>query len=1006
MTKLHAGRAFTRLILLALCLQFSNLHAEPLSVTFIDKEGDTFIDPINGVDGGDIIEGRIFFGEALAPLDFEFESAPNNPFFNNGQFLALGGTALNLDNPANAVAAPGTLASSLMAPQRFLTICCTFGLPVVDFWQVGDKVAVHRAYGFEAADIDLPASLNCVSCSWLFGVNTFTVEGFADEFETPFSSFGIASRHPRAMTFGFLERDDTGQDLNGILYFRIGDFLGAAATATGPLVSAIENRFGNPQDHQEDSLRNLIIETSTGTAGQTTDKDGLIALVGFPFQSYPDNRAGPFSEFFVQPRDLTDARIGIKLTELSNTGLVEARMVAKDVSGSLLATQAMPLTGTELYWRMRFSDFSELVSGANFDPAQVVDFWVELFASAPVPDPAPATEILINRVDIEVRQPKVRLVAEDPVLRFGESTRLSWQSAEAQSCTGTGLLAATLPTSGSVIVSDVGQASISCTAANSQTFAATDSVTIRRASRSVLFADPAGDATGSTDIRSLRLDVAENGWYQVSAETGASAMFPEGPVAVSVRFYNGDVDTYDVASAVLLGENGAPGNLRTRRAYLSNPTQKLVLSGRAPKLIDWKTGDRIALDTSVFGNPNVGDIERTSLLFHGGNDVSNFFDSFTAGLVSRLGNAPIGYVAAIADVNANGVEDIALLRQGSITAEIRDGQTGTLLRIMSFLGSDFDPAGITSFPDADGDGNAELAVLATRISDGRIAVEIRNVAGAEAPRTIWFAPGHAAIGMAAISSDADMNGVPELAVLSRRNSDGRGLVEVKNAFGATNPRALWAGAGLTPIDVDVLDDADGNGVAEVAILSTRNSDGRIVAEVKNAAGATMPHAVWFAPGHSPVDLVVVNDKDANGIPELALLSSRDSDGRVLVETKNASGNTLPSTVWFAPGHTALSLMPINDADGNGIPEIAVLSTRNSDGRILVEVKNVAGASNPHPIWYSPGFAANGMAVLNDVDNSGAEEIAVLLIRNGDGRILVQGRNAAGSTVQMDYWISP
>ena len=48
----------------------------------------------------------------------------------------------------------------------------------------------------------------------------------------------------------------------------------------------------------------------------------------------------------------------------------------------------------------------------------------------------------------------------------------------------------------------------------------------------------------------------------------------------------------------------------------------------------------------------------------------------------------------------------------------------------------------------------------------------------------------------------------------------------------------------------------------------------------------------------------------------------------------------------------------------------------------------------------------GLAILDDTDTNGIEEAGVLLIRDSDGRILVQGRNAAGSSAPRVYWFSP
>ena len=375
-----------------------------------------------------------------------------------------------------------------------------------------------------------------------------------------------------------------------------------------------------------------------------------------------------------------------------------------------------------------------------------------------------------------------------------------------------------------------------------------------------------------------------------------------------------------------------------------------------------------------------------------------------------VGASPI--LVTLSDVDSDSVGDIAVIRSGPLRAEIRSGATGSLLSTAQFLPDQSSigpvtPVAAAALPDLDGNGVTEIAVLGERQSDGRGIVQIRNVTNLPAPglRTIWFGVGQRPLSMAVITGDADGNGVAELAVLSTRNSDGRGLVEVKNAYGATNPVSIWAGAGLTPSDVEIVEDADQNGVPEVAVLSTRNSDGRIVVEVKNAAGATNPTSVWFMAGNTAIDLAVVSDKDSNTVPEVAVLSSRDSDGRIVVEVKNAAGPTNPTSVWFMAGNTGLAVEAVADADGNAVPELAVLSSRDSDGRVLVEVKNAAGATNPRSLWYPAGYTARDLAVLADVDGNGIEEAAVLMLRNSDGRIVVQRRNGAGPQAPVDYWFS-
>jgi hypothetical protein len=392
-----------------------------------------------------------------------------------------------------------------------------------------------------------------------------------------------------------------------------------------------------------------------------------------------------------------------------------------------------------------------------------------------------------------------------------------------------------------------------------------------------------------------------------------------------------------------------------------------------------------------------------------GNYIVVMFASDESVLQSVIAISPVPalpLVIALPDATSDSIDDIAVIREGPIIAEIRSGTDASLHKNMAFFDANYAPIDAVALPDSNGDGRDELAVLAIRKSDNRAVVEIRNTSGIESSRVIWFAADHKPIAIRAIADDADGNSVPELAVLSRRNSDGRITVEVKNAFGPTNTNTLWFMSGNTAVDIEVVPDKDSNGIPEIAVLSSRDSDGRIVAEIKNAAGATAPSAVWFMPGNTAIDLVAVDDKDNNGIPEVAVLSSRDSDGRNVVEIKNAAGPTNPTAVWFMAGNTATNVAHIHDADNNGVPEVAVLSVRDSDGRIVVEVKNVTGATNPNSMWYSTGFAAQGLATLADTDSDSVEEAAVLMIRDSDGRILVQGRNAAGNPAPIQYWFSP
>ena len=361
------------------------------------------------------------------------------------------------------------------------------------------------------------------------------------------------------------------------------------------------------------------------------------------------------------------------------------------------------------------------------------------------------------------------------------------------------------------------------------------------------------------------------------------------------------------------------------------------------------------------------------------------------------------------DTSGNSVQELVALRSShdeAIHAEIRDASTGVLLKNLTFLSSAYIVVNGIVIPDQDGNGKPEIAVLGMRKSDGRGVVEIRNLSGPELPRTIWFGSGLTPVKVVAVN-DADANGTMELAVLATRNSDSRAVVEIKNSFGATLPNTLWFMSSAAPFDITTVPDADGNGVPEVAVLLARFSDNRGVVEVKNASGPTAPSSAWAMPGVTVKAVTSVNDADANGVPEIAILSSRDSDGRIVVEVKNASGATLPNTIWFASAHHPYALASLPDVDGNGVEEIAVLSRRNSDGRVLVEVKNASGSTSPNAVWFTPGLEPVAVvSVLDDADGNLVEEVAVMLSRPSDGRLVIEERNARGAAAVRDIWLTP
>jgi hypothetical protein len=367
---------------------------------------------------------------------------------------------------------------------------------------------------------------------------------------------------------------------------------------------------------------------------------------------------------------------------------------------------------------------------------------------------------------------------------------------------------------------------------------------------------------------------------------------------------------------------------------------------------------------------------------------------------------PLPVVCPVPDLNGDGSPDMAAVLAGAPRVEIRSGADGTLIRTMPVLDDAHVFSAAEVIADTDGEGVQELAVLAARSSDVRPIVAIQNLDGSGSARSISFAPGYTAVALALVTDDAYHDGNAELAVLSARNSDRRGVIEIRNALDGLNVNTFWVPADLTPHDVEMVPDADNNGVPEVALLATRVSDGSPLVRVWNADGSGTPYTRVFRVGQRAIDLAVIPDKDADGVSEIAVLSSRDSDGRFLVEVKNAWGPTNHFQYWLAPGLTGVALEALTPADGSAVPEIAVLARRESDDRILVTVRNAFGTDTPRSIPYTVGYTPLGLAAFPDTNGNAEEETGVIMSRDSDGRILMQRRDVLGTPNPRNVWFAP
>jgi hypothetical protein len=315
---------------------------------------------------------------------------------------------------------------------------------------------------------------------------------------------------------------------------------------------------------------------------------------------------------------------------------------------------------------------------------------------------------------------------------------------------------------------------------------------------------------------------------------------------------------------------------------------------------------------------------------------------------------PIDITTASRGVQGEVVAMIAQRDDGLLRVQTRTSQNGWLTGNMGILNSLYDAVAITSIDDINGNGVEEIAVLTRRRLNSGIRVQVKDALDrVKVGRgdIAFLTPAFVPLDVVRLP-DLDGNGFVEIGVLAVRRSDARFQVEMRNAGGVKGNRSVWFTAGFTPIRLRVIPDQDGNGIPELAVLMRRNSDGRFMVQRRNAFGPAQPVNQFFLSGdYDPIDMVVVQDQ-ANAW-HVVVLAQRTSDGAIVVERRNATGSASPSLRFYlGSGFQAHLLHDMGDTDANGQPNLGVVATRIGDGQPRMEIKNMSGTSNTRLIYFN------------------------------------------------------
>jgi hypothetical protein len=174
-------------------------------------------------------------------------------------------------------------------------------------------------------------------------------------------------------------------------------------------------------------------------------------------------------------------------------------------------------------------------------------------------------------------------------------------------------------------------------------------------------------------------------------------------------------------------------------------------------------------------------------------------------------------------------------------------------------------------------------------------------------------------------------------------------------------------------------DIDANGLPDILGVVSRDFDGAstqgyVSTRLQSSAGYfVMP--TRFGVGRSPANLVA-QDVNGDGRPDLVVANADDHTVSVRLADPARPGYFLAAIILSTPGRTPLDVA-VGDLDGDGRADVVVAASGANS--VLVFTQTATGAFNP-PVAYAVGGDAQAVTVA-DLDGNGLADIAAATTAN-------------------------
>jgi outer membrane protein assembly factor BamB len=231
--------------------------------------------------------------------------------------------------------------------------------------------------------------------------------------------------------------------------------------------------------------------------------------------------------------------------------------------------------------------------------------------------------------------------------------------------------------------------------------------------------------------------------------------------------------------------------------------------------------------------------------------------------------------------------------------------------------------------------------------------------------------------------DADGALKQRLAVLQHDNRSRSVSVQVKDAASGAAVRRIAFDPNNWPRQLLRLPDFNGNGSDDLALLGVHSANGTASAEIRDGRTGAFIRQVGFGRQFTPRKLLALTDVNGNGTPDLALLSSSQTLAPTVIDMRDGSTGALIKRIAL-PSFSELRLLDfatLPDSNGNAVPELAALGCDRGPPANLCRLVVHDGSSGERlalrtvaPATVLEPFA---LVALPDSNADGRAEVAIL-----------------------------